>query len=449
LQPEKLPIRIHDGEVTPRFLGDADVPWIRALIELVDSHLGAPWRDLEAALRQPVLDHVPRRRQALAVAVLRRLLRGRVRSPISPRRVRAVVFDRAAVGHERHIILAEAGERLGLAAEAVERALFADLPSERHVVPPETMPTPIELALQANLFLCRTLLTRAVAIRVQIRGNARSVVRTARLRGLLCTVIRESKAMDVALELSGPLSLFRRTTLYGRALGAMLPSLAWCDRFDLLATLMISDGAVRFRLQSGDPFLPAREGKRYDSAVEERLARDLHRFAPSWAISREPEPVPVGRSLIFPDFALFDRHDPARRWLLEIVGFWTPDYLANKLRLYNSAGIVNLILCVDERLSCADGDLPRGAHIIRYKKRVVVEHVLRVLENGPAPATRSERRRDDHAINTSADHGHRRETSEEAPGIPPESGPSRLTPPRGQPAPGGVATRPKQGRDAR
>jgi hypothetical protein len=183
--------------------------------------------------------------------------------------------------------------------------------------------------------------------------------------------------------------------------------------------------------------------------VEERLARDLHRFAPSWAISREPEPVPVGRSLIFPDFALFDRHDPARRWLLEIVGFWTPDYLANKLRLYNSAGIVNLILCVDERLSCADGDLPRGAHIIRYKKRVVVEHVLRVLENGPAPATRSERRRDDHAISTSADHGHRRETSEEAPGIPPESGPSRLTPPRGQPAPGGVATRPKQGRDAR
>jgi predicted nuclease of restriction endonuclease-like RecB superfamily len=262
----------------------------------------------------------------------------------------------------------------------VEAALFADLPQERLVVTRVALPSPHELALHANLLMCRTLLTRAVSVRLRIRGNARTVVRVARLRGLLCTVTREAGAEDVTLELSGPLSLFRKTTMYGRALGSMIPALAWCDRFDMRSTLMVAGNAVEFRLSSGDPFLPSSEHKRYDSAVERRLARDLLRQASSWIVVREPEPVLAGRSLIFPDFALVHHDDPARRWLLEIVGFWTPDYLENKLRTYRRAGIPSLILCIDDRLACTDDELPDRAQLVRYQSRVNVQEVLRVLD---------------------------------------------------------------------
>jgi predicted nuclease of restriction endonuclease-like RecB superfamily len=52
-------------------------------------------------------------------------------------------------------------------------------------------------------------------------------------------------------------------------------------------------------------------------------------------------------TLIFPDSALQHRSDPTRRWLLEIAGFWTLDYVTRKLALYRSARLPSLILCID------------------------------------------------------------------------------------------------------
>jgi len=107
-------------------------------------------------------------------------------------------------------------------------------------------------------------------------------------------------------------------------------------------------------------------------------------LAPDWDVVREPEPVKAAGTLIFPDFALQHRLDPARRWLLEIVGFWTTDYLRRKLAQYREAGLSNLILCVDEERDCADGDLPSGATMIRFRRRVDARAVLATVEGRPA-----------------------------------------------------------------
>ena len=95
---------------------------------------------------------------------------------------------------------------------------------------------------------------------------------------------------------------------------------------------------------------------------------------------REPEPVVAGDALVFPDFALQHRMDPSRRWLLEIVGFWTPSYLARKLASYRAAGLSNLILCIDEERDCADGDLPPGTFVVRFRRRIDVGAVCRLIE---------------------------------------------------------------------
>jgi predicted nuclease of restriction endonuclease-like RecB superfamily len=92
---------------------------------------------------------------------------------------------------------------------------------------------------------------------------------------------------------------------------------------------------------------------------------------------REPEPVRAGTSLIFPDFLVRHRLDPGRQHLIVIVGFWTADYIARKLDGLRRAGIHNLILAIDEERHCADGDLPRGARIIWYRKRI---DPLKVIE---------------------------------------------------------------------
>jgi predicted nuclease of restriction endonuclease-like RecB superfamily len=102
-------------------------------------------------------------------------------------------------------------------------------------------------------------------------------------------------------------------------------------------------------------------------------------------VIREPEPITAGGTLIFPDFAVQHRSDPARRWLLEIMGFWTPDYVARKLALYRSARLPNLILCIDEARNCAESDLPLGALVIRFRRRVDATAVLRLIEEPRCP----------------------------------------------------------------
>jgi predicted nuclease of restriction endonuclease-like RecB superfamily len=205
------------------------------------------------------------------------------------------------------------------------------------------------------------------------------VVRHAALRGLLCSVSRGEADDGAQLEVSGPFALFRRTLLYGRALGSLVPVLGWTRRFRLEAECEVRRRTVMVTLATGDPIFPSPEPRRFDSQVEERFARDFGRAAPAWTIVREPEPIAVGGHLIFPDFAIHPRSDPARRWLLEIVGFWTPEYLAQKLQRLREARIPNLVLCIDEERNVGEGDLPDAAKVIRYRRRIDPGAVLVLL----------------------------------------------------------------------
>jgi predicted nuclease of restriction endonuclease-like RecB superfamily len=95
-------------------------------------------------------------------------------------------------------------------------------------------------------------------------------------------------------------------------------------------------------------------------------------------VLREPEAVAAGATLIFPDFALEHRYD-RRRWLVEILGFWSPDYVARKLAGLRAAGIRNLVLCVAEGRNCGEGALPADARVVPYRRWVDAGAVLRAI----------------------------------------------------------------------
>jgi predicted nuclease of restriction endonuclease-like RecB superfamily len=303
--------------------------------------------------------------------------------------VRAAVFEEAARSRStRDVVLASVAQALGMRTAEVDAALFADLPSERFVTLPDPPWSPGELALRANLALVQGLIFRATGVTIEASGNARVLVRHARLRGLICTVAGRGQRDDAIVDLSGPFSLFRRTLLYGRALGDLVPLLAWCGRFRLRAECVLGERRVILPLATGDPIFPARAPRAYDSKLEERFAREFRRAARDWDVVREPEAVRAGTALLFPDFALQHRIHPERRWLLEIVGFWTPEYVARKLALYRRAGLANLILCIDEERRCAEADLPPAASVLRFRRRVDVDAVLRLIESQPPTGRR-------------------------------------------------------------
>jgi uncharacterized protein len=159
----------------------------------------------------------------------------------------------------------------------------------------------------------------------------------------------------------------------------LIPLLAWCPRFRLAADCVVGERRRTLQLATGDPIFPGAPPRQYDSRTEERFAREFRRAAPEWDLVREPEPIAVDGTLIFPDFRLQRRSDPEQRWLLEIVGFWTPDYVTRKLALYRKALAGNLILGIDEARNCAEEDLPPGARVVRFRRRVDPAAVLRAI----------------------------------------------------------------------
>lgn len=364
----------------PRFLSEADRPWIRTLIDECERAAERPVRELETRLRDS-LPGAPEDKRKVVAHLLLGLARSCVGAPVPPREARAALFLAASrtLATREEVILRTASA-LGVSDGVLLDSLFADLPGERLAVAPPSL-DPADLALRSNLALAQGLLARAHSVRIRIEGNARAVVRHAGLRGLICSVVRDSPADGALVELSGPYAIFRRTLLYGRALGAVVPVLAWTRRFHLTARCDIRGRSAVVTLASGDPIFPSAEPRRFDSRVEERFARDFARAAPGWEVIREPEPIDADGHLFFPDFAVYPRSIPGRRWLVEIVGFWTADYLARKLERLRRARVSNLIVCLDEDRNVGPDELPADVAVVRYRRRVDAARVLEIVQS--------------------------------------------------------------------
>jgi hypothetical protein len=155
----------------------------------------------------------------------------------------------------------------------------------------------------------------------------------------------------IVCSIDGPLSVFKLTDRYGTAIAKLLPSIVSANTWSIRAWIVrktISSGKKMYEFEMSnkespllrDPYrdgLKINEGKGdspssnyFDSSVEEKFANKFEQSATGWKLIREPDPLILsdGKALI-PDF-MFEKYD--RRVYLEIVGFWTKEYLERKLR---------------------------------------------------------------------------------------------------------------------
>jgi uncharacterized protein len=395
LPADCIQVRVAGSVATPVWLGGEDYAWLRSLIADFARLDGRRYREVVSFLQEPPRTPAPSGKRRMAIRTMQDLCE-RERPPFDTGLLRDAVAVEAqsardAGRFDRSEVLAAGAALLGLSAAAAEEHMFADLPGERRLRVPEPLPEPQVLAARTNLALAQGLLRLASEVAIEIYGSARAVIRQVRLRRLLCTV-RRAGPEGVRLDVSGPFSLFHHTTMYGRALASILPLLPWCTRFDLEAHCMIRGRAVSVRLGPGDPIAGGEPRRAYDSRLEERFARDFARANLDWDLVREPEPVEAGEFLAFPDFAVVHRHDTSRRFLLEIVGFWTPDYLREKLTRIRAMPQIPLVLCIDRGLNCSAGELPPHARVVWFHKRIDPAAVLAVIEGtSPELATCVER----------------------------------------------------------
>ncbi|MBX3226490.1 MAG: DUF790 family protein [Labilithrix sp.] len=344
--------RTPDGRVVPRWLTSRDEPWLRELVaEMRAAHdrsvAHVDERIIEVVAAVARRHGASRKLAAAAWAVERSRWKTRVDAPVAPAVIRRSLFPLAAE-RDREEALATTASELGIEAGRIEEWLFADRPRARLLVAPATPPTTADLAERYNLAVVQSLLCRATNLRASVRSNVRRVVSYAKLIGLMLS-FEEGPSTNggVEMTLSGPLALFHDTVKYGRALARWLPALVATQGWSMTARVLVGGDGLRFDLDAGAP-IPRTYAmpREHDSKLEANLDKDLRRLDSPWRIEREPAVIRAnGGRLLFPDFALTSDRG---RVLVEVVGYWTPDYLASKLALLDSAR-APIVLCIDQR----------------------------------------------------------------------------------------------------
>ncbi len=381
--PQRLLDLDLDAEtVRPRFVTSRGHLWVQALLDTLTACVGRPRAEVEQRLKRP-----PRLGETwfawrAASALMLRRHGFEVHACAPPARLRRTLFCQAAAGPTlpRGQVLDRAAGELGVAAAELERDLYADVPAAR-VLRPRAEPDSVEQVMEAyNLALAQGLARCAEELTVTMEGGVKAVLRFARLRRLLC-VAEQDAAGAARLTLSGPLSLFHHTTKYGNAMAAWLPALVRAPRWRLEAVCVVRGRRRRWRAGHGDPIgTPHLPPRRFDSALERRFFRDLTRTAPRWEVLREADPVHLGRHILCPDFTLVDR-DRGLRLPVEIVGYWTPEYLRRKWEVLRGLpGDRPWLVCLDEALAGVAGEVPEGIPCFCFRERVDVDLFLEFVE---------------------------------------------------------------------
>lgn len=115
--------------------------------------------------------------------------------------------------------------------------------------------------------------------------------------------------------------------------------------------------------------------------MEERFFNAFQKHQPSsWTIHRASEVIDLGTTILIPDFTFL--HNDGTKALMEIVGFWTPEYLEKKLSKLSEAATSNLIIAISTALKCSPTKLA-GLHpskIVFFKGALNVQDVLAQLD---------------------------------------------------------------------
>ncbi|HYY95140.1 MAG TPA: DUF790 family protein, partial [Pyrinomonadaceae bacterium] len=86
----------------------------------------------------------------------------------------------------------------------------------------------------------------------------------------------------------------------------------------------------------------------YANPVVERLAASWPRAGGEWSLEKSSEVIALGDSAFIPDFTL--THPSGARVHLEVLGFWTPEHLRERLLEFEHAGLRNFILAAWDEL---------------------------------------------------------------------------------------------------
>ncbi len=290
-------------------------------------------------------------------------------------------FGLPTTSDKRQRIIESVATKMSLSIEDVEGCFYSDLDSEL-VLEKFSAPSASELLGEYNLSLTQTLLFDATELSFTTSGNWQDIFHAIKKFGLIYEVYKDN---GLWVKIDGPASLFKLTRRYGVGIAKLLPVIVanseWIVKAKVLwrFTNEICDFKIESQKNSALLKKPCLTTLTYDSSIEEAFACQFQALTSGWLLKREPEPVSAGKQVIIPDFSL---EKAGIKIYLEIVGFWTEEYLVRKIEKLKQVD-AKMLLLVNEALACEKlSALEKRPQLdlIYYRDKIPFAPILRYLE---------------------------------------------------------------------
>lgn len=374
------------GRTGPRLIDASDPELLRDAADLINfftDHQSLARHQLDEALQTYV-----------GVGTDYKILRGfikllmdrctfEVSSLVEPYEIRRALFLKAC---EHHPIIGESearAETLSGVARALEcspddllAGLYADLPLNQKLSEFEAI-SARELLELYNVAQAQALLYRCLEMRLMIAPQStdgyRELFGAIKAYKLIHTV-KGNAADGYEIRLDGPVSMFHRSQKYGIQMAVFLPALLLCTNWQMRAEIAQKPGTnnVTFELDSDQNvlrshYLPAMP---YRNPTVEQLSESWQKFDSAWTLEQGRRVVDLGDSAFIPDYVL-RRETDGKEFYLEILGFWTPKYLQQRLAEFAHARIENFIIAAWDELRGTRDVLARVPdHVIVFKRKL-------------------------------------------------------------------------------
>jgi predicted nuclease of restriction endonuclease-like RecB superfamily len=376
-------------------LADAERPRAHELaataLALVRAHLGLPRGALLEAWSQVAVAPTENR---LARALFKLALDGCEfddGAALDPVELRQEVFTRAAAlrcgnerDFERSTVLQEIANRRGVEVDALEEALYADLPSA-HVLRRAALPTADGLLANFDLAQHQAVLLRAVRLQARVQSSTaagyRALFRKLKFHRLLYTVTKLDRDAGYAIDIDGPFSLFEQTTKYGLKFALALPVIMACDRWSVSADVRWGPERrpLRYQLRGSTSAPPDTMAAPLDEVA--LLLHELGKQSSPWRASLADAILDLpGLGVCVPDLQFVHR-ESSQRVFLEVLGFWSRDAVWKRVEMANAGLPERMVFAVSKALRVSEeilgDDSPAALYVYArtMNARAVVEHV--------------------------------------------------------------------------
>ena len=373
----------------------------QTLIELFQSAVGKTQGELDRQLHIEEGEGTDYRiKRGLAHILRNSFSTFEIVSPLEPVELRDRMFTLAATraatptNAEAHLttLAAQLTQELDESIEPVHirQGLYADLKENRILTTFDT-PTPEALIHRYNLSQVQGIFYKASHMVIHLYrndpGEYKLMFKYLKLFRLM-TYVEGEADQGFTITIDGPASLFKPSTRYGVDIAKLIPAILHVTRWQLTATLQWKNPYTKASQDksyslAADCGLVSHypPGKPYDSMLEQAFAEKWAKAKTPWQLEREVDLIPIPGSVMIPDFRLV--HPDGRVYLLEIVGYWRPEYLRKKFYQVRKAECKNLILAVSQRLNLEKAGVDINTtptKIVWFKDKLLPKSVITALE---------------------------------------------------------------------